>query len=240
MKLFQLPNLLRISRPLVLFFMIGAATSAFVLIMKTARSTSDTEVRIALNLVSPNLFTFAHDVRAGFEDGRAGKHYPERSPLSPFNSGPAAFKLDADPQQPLLRYQEPSYGKRILLLYAGASDEYMSLAWVIFFVAGSWLLWLMLLDVTPTTPFTFANAKRLRNLGLLILFLDFGQEITYLALRFIVPNFQMQGVEEPLSHYVRLNTESTLPGWEIGLALLIVAAIYKRGVHLLEEAELTV
>lgn len=240
MKLLLLPNLLRVSRPLVVLLMIGAATSVFVFFMKTAQIADSTEVRVTLDLFSPNLFTFAHDAKAGFEDGLAGKPRPECRPLPPFKSAPTAFELAADPQQPLLRYQEPSYTKRLLLLCAGASDEYMSLAWVVFFVAGSWLLWHMLLDVTPATPFTFANAKRLRNLGLLIMFLAFGQKLIYLALRYTVPDFRTPGIAEPLSHYVKLNTESMLPGWEVGLALLIIAAIYKRGVHLLEEAKLTV
>ncbi|WP_345056128.1 DUF2975 domain-containing protein [Hymenobacter glaciei] len=122
----------------------------------------------------------------------------------------------------------------------GASNEYQSLAWGAFLAVGSWLLWQLLLDVTPATPFTFTNARRLRGLGLLVLGLDFAQELAYLAVRALVPPFRVPGLTEPLSHYVRLNTETTLPGWEVGLMLLVIAAVYQRGVELSREAELVI
>ena len=48
---------------------------------------------------------------------------------------------------------------------------------MVFFAVGSWLIWLLLLDVTLATPFTFTNARRLRGQVLLVLGLDFAQEL---------------------------------------------------------------
>jgi hypothetical protein len=39
---------------------------------------------------------------------------------------------------------------------------------------------------------------------------------------------------------VLLNTDGTLPGWEAGFMLLIIAAVYQRGVEMSQEAELTI
>lgn len=242
MDFLRLPTLLRLGRPLVVLFMFGALVAALMLLFRTiSASTGSPEVRLALDKNSPNLFRPVHEMQAGFEDGYAGKPYrPGRGPLPALRTGTSGFEVVADPQMPLLRYTEPSPWKRLALLYLGASNNYLSLAWVVFFGVGSGLLWRLLLDVTPASPFTFANARRLRCLGMLVLGLDFAEELSYLALRLLMPVFQVPGLAEPLSHYVRLNTETTLPGWEMGLVLLIIAAVYQRGVELSREAELVI
>lgn len=238
MPFLPLASLLRFSRPLAFIFLLGGGVAALVLLVRTVAAFDDTPVQLTLNTTTPNIFSAWHDVQEGWADG-----YNYR-PMRNVHQAPLAskhpFDLVGDPQAPVLRYNEPSTMKRLALLYLGASNDYQSLAWVVFFAVGSWLLWQLLLDVTPTTPFTFANARRLRGLGLLVLGLDTAQELAYLAVRALVPPFQAAGLAEPLSHYVRLNTETNLPGWEVGLILLVIAAVYQRGVELSREAELVI
>ena len=238
MPLLPLASLLRFSRPLAFIFLLGGGVAAMILLARTIAAFDDTSVQLALNTTTPNIFSAWHDAQAGWSDGY--NYRPMRTTQRPPLAANTPFDTVADPQAPVLRYHEPSTVKRMALLYLGASNDYQSLAWVIFFAAGSWLLWQLLLDVTPTTPFTFANARRLRGLGLLVLGLDFAQELAYLAVRALVPPFRSLGLAEPLSHYVRLNTETTLPGWEVGLVLLVIAAVYQRGVELSREAELVI
>ena len=243
MAFLQFRSLLHLSRFVVIFSMLGASAAVFMLLGKTVDvATGKPEVRLTLNTTSPNLYPALHDLAAGMQDGFGGKvHRPERGPLPAWHAAQGAFAVVADPQTPLLRYQEPNTWKRLALLYLGASNDYLSLAWVAFFGVGSWLLWQLLLDVKPGTPFTMANAHRLRSLGLWIIGpIYLGQTLSYLAIRMLVPAFRAPGLVEPLSHYVRLNTEASLPGWEIGLMLLIIAAVYRRGVELSQEAELVI
>lgn len=242
MNFLRLRILLRLCRPLVVLSMFGALVAALMLLFRTIdASAGSSEVRLVLDTNSPNLFRPLHEMKAGFEDGYASKPYRTgRGPLPALRASSNTFEVVADPQTPLLRYTEPSSWKRLALLYLGASNDYLSLAWIVFFGVGSGLLWRLLLDVTPASPFTFANARRLRWLGMLVLGLDFAEELSYLALRLLMPVFQVPGLADPLSHYVRLNTETTLPGWEVGLVLLIIAAVYQRGVELSREAELVI
>ncbi|AMJ64694.1 DUF2975 domain-containing protein [Hymenobacter sp. PAMC 26628] len=203
-------------------------------------ATGNPEVRLALNTTSPNLFSAAHDMNAGFEDGAAGRPMrPERGPL-PALSAAVGFELAADPHTPLLRYREPNPWKRVALLHLGAADGLFSLSWLVFIGVGSWLLWHLLLDVTPETPFTRANARRLARLALLVLLLGQAQHLAYLALRALVPAFHTPGVAETLNHYVRLNTDDSLPGTWSGVMLAVIAVVYRRGVELSQEAELVI
>ncbi|OGX84789.1 hypothetical protein BEN47_15745 [Hymenobacter lapidarius] len=243
MAFLHLTSLLHVCRLLVMLSRLGALVAALILVFKTVDVIAGKpEVRLVLNTTTPNLFPALHDFVAGFYDGAAGKsHRPERGPLPALRAGTSGFEVAADPQAPLLRYEEPSPWKRLVLLYLGASDDYLSLAWVVFFGVVSWLLHRLLQDVKPSTPFTLANAHRLRILGLWILGpIYFGQALSYLALRALIPDFYTPNLAEPLSHYVRLNTEASLPGWEIGLMLLVIAAVYQRGVELSREAELVI
>jgi Protein of unknown function (DUF2975) len=238
MRPLPLASLLRLSRPLAFIFLLGGGIAAMILLARTVAAFDAPPVQLALNTTTPNIFSAWHNVQAGWSDGYNGR--PMRHMLHAPLAANIPFDLVADPQAPVLRYHEPNTVKRVALLYLGASNDYQSLAWVVFFGVGSWLLWQLLLDVTPATPFTFANARRLRGLGLLVLGLDFAQELAYLAVRALVPPFRSPGLAEPLSHYVRLNTETTLPGWEVGLVLLVIATVYQRGVELSREAELVI
>lgn len=231
---------------LVAFFMLAAGFAALFLLARSFDGvTGSPEVRLVLDTHYPNMFTAIHAMEAGYTaGGEADLNGSTDSSLSKntqaVKSLTTGFALTTDPQTPVLRYHEPSVWKRLALLHLGASNDYQSLAWIVFFSVGSWLLWRLLLDVRPATPFAFANAHRLRGLGLLVLGLDLGQELAYLAVRVLVPAFRVPNLADPLSHYVQLNTETTLPGWETGFMLLIIAAVYQRGVELSREAELTI
>lgn len=243
MRFLPLASLLRFSRPLAFIFLLGGIMSAILLLVRTVAAFDDNPVQLSLNTTTPNIFPALHDMQAGWSDGYNG--CPARTAWQTKLAAATPFELAANSQAPVLRYHEPSIAKRLMLLYLGASNDYQSndyqsLAWMMFFAVGSWLLWQLLLDVTLATPFTFANARRLRNLGLLVLGLDLMQELAYLVVRALVPPFLVPGLAEPLGHYVRLNTETTLPGWEVGLMLLVIAAVYQRGVELSREAELVI
>lgn len=238
----SLKSLLLLSRVFVGIFLFVAFGSLCRLVSKTYDAASGgPEVRLVLYTTTPNLFSAAHDMNAGFEDGFAGRPpRPERGPLPALRAAAVGFELAADPHAPLLRYREPNAWKRVALVHLGAADGYLSLSWVILISAGSWLLWSLLRDVTPETPFTLANARRLRWLGLLIIGLHYAQKLEYVLVRGLVPAFHTPGLPETLNHYVRLNTENTLPGVWTGVMLAIIAVVYRRGVELSQEAELVI
>lgn len=199
---------------------------------------TDTEVRLYLDTQSPNLFSTVHAVNAGFEEGKSPKaHQPL---LKQQQANTTGFELAANPRTPVLRYQEPNPWKRLALLLLGASDNLFSLSWILFLGIGSWQLWRLLLDVTPATPFTLTNSRRLAKVAVLILSLNIAQHISYVAVRSLVPTFHASGLVEPLGHYVQLSTENTLPSTIVGIMLAIIAGVYRRGVELSQEAELVI
>ncbi|MGI4883426.1 MAG: DUF2975 domain-containing protein [Janthinobacterium lividum] len=241
-RLLGLKNTLLASR-VYIGLMLGCA---FVFSIELISKTYDVavgapEVRLALYTTTPNRFSAVHDINAGFEDGYHGRpHRPDRGPLPELRAGAEEFELAADPREPLLRYREPAAWKRVALLHLGAADSTLSLPWVLLLGAGSWLLWGLLRDVTPETPFTLANARRLGQLGLLVIGLNAAQELAYVLVRALVPAFTTAGLPETLNYYVRLNTENTLPGYATGVMLAIIAVVYRRGVALSQEAELVI
>lgn len=105
---------------------------------------------------------------------------------------------------------------------------------------GSWLLLQLLRDVTPATPFTSANARRLLHLALLVLMLNLWDYVARTVVLLLVPAFRIAELTVPLSHYVRLNADEVVPGFWVGFMLLIIAAVYQRGVELSHEAELVI
>lgn len=210
-------------------------------------ATGSSEVVLRLSVPVPNLFETAHEIKAGWKDGTAeqnsGTYQRHRSisiPLPAMHPNSARFELAADPETPVLRYKEPSPWKRVVLLHLGASDKSFSLSWVLFLSVGSWLLWKLLFDIKPSTPFTQANAQRLRWLGLLVLGLVLAQYAAHAAVRALLPEFHGLGLAEPLSHYIRLNTKDTIPNGAVGIMLTVIAAVYRRGVELSQEAELVI
>jgi Protein of unknown function (DUF2975) len=202
---------------------------------------SDKEVRLCLDTRRPNMFSATHAVKSGFENGKSNNLQPPRQLLLPrLQASTTGFELTANPQAPVLRYQEPNPWKRLALLLLGASDDLFSLSWILLLGIGSWQLWRLLLDVTPATPFALANSRRLATVALLVLSLNLAEEISYVAVRSLMPDFHAPGLVEPLSHYVQLSTENTLPNVMVGIMLAIIAAVYRRGVELSQEAELVI
>ena len=239
---FGLKGMLLLSRVVVGMLLFGAFVFSIQAIGRTYDiATGGPEVRLALNTFSPNLFPALHDAKAGFDEGWQGKPLREdRGPLPTLQAATTGFELAANPREPLLRYPEPTPWKRVTLFYLGASDSLFSLPWLLFLAVGSWLLWRLLLDVTPDAPFTFANARRLSQLSLLVLGLSIWEKVAYYLVRALVPTFRAPGLTEILNHYVFLNTENTLPNVWMGIVLAIIAIVYRRGVALSQEAELVI
>ena len=231
--------MLRVAKGLTGLFVVAAAVLTFSLLGKVADVASQPEVQLALDIRRPNLFEAWHETQAGFTDGLKGQHRPERGPLPPLAAA-ARFDVQADPYAQVLRYREPSGAKRVVLQVLGALDDSLSVAGLLFLGYGSWLLLKLLRDVTPETPFTLANAQRLRKLALLVLGLYFWQYVAYLLVWLLVPAYRVASLAYPLSHYVRLNTENLVPGPAVGIILAIVAVVYQRGVELSREAELVI
>ncbi len=82
--------------------------------------------------------------------------------------------------------------------------------------------------------------RRLKQLALLVLGAHFWEKAAYMLVRALVPTFRAPGLAETLNHYVRLNTENTLPNVWVGIGLVILALVYRRGVELSQEAELVI
>lgn len=234
-----LPKILRYAKVLTWLFLVSAGVLTLTLCGKLADAVSEPEVRLVLNTARPNLFGTGHDAREGFRDGQKGRAREVRGPL-PALPAAMSFELLADPHTQQLRYREPSAAKRMALLALGALDDSLSVAGLLFLGYGSWLLLKLLQDVTPATPFTLANAHRLRRLTLLVLGLYLWHYPAYLLVWALVPVCRVALLAQPLSHYVRLNTDELVPGVAVGFILLIIAAVYQRGVELSREAELVI
>lgn len=239
---FGLKSMLLLSRVVVGLLLFGAFIFSIQSIARTYDiATGGPEVRLALSTFSPNFFPALRDTKAGFDDGWHGRPMREdRGPLPALQAATAGFELVADPREPLLRYREPTPWKRVALFYLGASDSLFSLPWLLFLNFGSYLLWRLLRDVTPATPFTFANARRLGQLALLVLGSFIWEKVAYILVRALVPTFRAPGLAETLNHYVSLNTENTLPNVWVGVGLTVIALVYRRGVELSQEAELVI
>lgn len=233
-----LPFVLRLTKILTGFFLVMVSVLTLSLFLKMVDAASKPEVRLTLNTMRPNVFGAWHDTQSGFVDGLKGQRRPERGPLPALAA--ADFDVHADPHAQLLRYREPSEWKRMALQALGALDDSLSVAGLLFIGYGSWLLLRLLQDVTPATPFTQANAQRLRKLALLVLGLNLWQYVAYLLVWALVPAYRTAQLAFPLSHYVRLNTDDLVPGLAVGFMLVIITAVYQRGVELSHEAELVI
>jgi len=203
-------------------------------------SAKETEVRLRVDTFQPNVFGFWHDMQVGFKDGRRGKQMREQRGPLPALPPSAGFELATDPHVPLLRYREPSNGKRAALMVLGALDDSLSVVGLLFLASSSWLLLGLLREVVSGTPFTQANAYRLRKLTLLVIGLNIWSYVAYVLVWALVPAYRVAELAWPLSHYVRLNTDELVPGFGVGFILAIIFIVYQRGVALSQEAELVI
>lgn len=238
----SLPWMLGFTRIMAIVFLVTGVGLGFTLLGQLVDAAANPEVALQLDVTRPAHFRFWHDMEAGFQDGAA--HQPRRPKLDKLPALQLApgqlFELVADPAVPLLRYHEPSVPKRVALLALGALQGNYSVPGLLFWVYGSWLLLKLLQDVTPQTPFTAANARRLAKLTVLVLALNLWDHVAQFSLLGLVPAFRAAGLASALNHYVLLNTDELVPGMPVGFMLLVIAAVYRRGVELTQEAELVI
>ncbi|AMR28397.1 hypothetical protein A0257_15730 [Hymenobacter psoromatis] len=222
------------------FALVGSGFIALTLCGRAYDVANASEVRLKLDTSRPNLGGFWYEMDAGFRGVCLSRACDAWGPLASPRPAAANFELATDLRAPLLRYREPSAWKRVGLLALGALDDSMSVAELLLLAVGSWLLLKLLQDVTPATPFTLANARRLRQLALLVFGLHLWSYLAYALVWLLVPPYRVASLAAPLSHYVRLNTDDLVPSVAVGFMLLIIAAVYQRGVELSREAELVI
>jgi hypothetical protein len=231
--------MLGFTRIMAIVFLVTGVTLGFMLLGQLVDVSANPEVDLQLDVTRPAHFRFWHDMEAGYQDGAAGR--PKLEKLQALHLAPGQlFELAADPTVPLLRYHEPSVPKRVALLALGALQGTYSVPGLLFWVYGSWLLLKLLQDVTPQTPFTPANARRLAKLTVLVLGLNLWDHVAQFSLLGLVPAFRAAGLASSLNQYVLLNTNELVPGLPVGFMLLVIAAVYRRGVELSQEAELVI
>ncbi|WP_460677110.1 DUF2975 domain-containing protein [Hymenobacter coalescens] len=176
---------------------------------------------------------------------------PQRGQLAPGQldllqaqaAGRQHFLIDKSQQQRLV-YREAHVGKRLalaLLGYTNSSLGRSSTALLLFSMFTGLLLYRILRDLSLDSPFTSVNAARIRWLGLLMIGLDVYNFLATVCLRALVPAFPLgDGSRDAVRRFAVLDPAGDLGSWKFGLVLLVVAAVYQRGVVLAEEAELTV
>ena len=207
---------------------------------RTGQSLPADLVTIKVRTARPHELTGAGDAIAGFTDGVAGR--PEKSAYlssAPFGKN-TQHELLPDSYEKVLRYREPSGWKRLLLLNLGFTSDYLSLQLVAFLFISALLLVRILNSLRRFGPFTAANARRICWLGVLLIATDAYQGLAYWIARFVVPPFVEAGLVKPLNYYVVMNNNLDYGGWLAGVILLLIAAVYQRGVDIYQEAELTV
>jgi hypothetical protein len=235
--------LLRYLRLAALVFLVAGYGLALSLVVRTTAAATEPQVRLSLHTDQPAAFGFWYDLQEGFEDGvhSQTRRRPDWDQLSPLHLAPGRrFDLTPNPNALLLRYQEPSALKRVALLYLGALPGHLSVPGLLFWTYGSWLLLRLLRDVTPETPFTQANAQRLAQLTKLVLGLNLWAYVAQGCVLRLVPAFPAAGVPYSLNHYVQLSSEEVIPGLAVGFMLAVIAAVYRRGVDLSQEADFVI
>jgi hypothetical protein len=157
----------------------------------------------------------------------------------------AAYPHRLVPQSEKLRlvYRERSYGKLLALNLLGLTNKAQgrsSVPLTLYSMLTALTLYRILHDTRLESPFTEVNARRIRWLGVLMIGIDLYQYLAYAYLRAIVPPLPLPGLGQPVTQYLVLDPATTGGSWKFGLVLLVVAAVYQRGVVMAQEAELTV
>ncbi len=240
MKYTYLPLMMRFTKAFMWLMLFGSGVQTLTLCGRMYDVANAPEVRLRIDTARPDMVGFWYEMKAGVTGTCRERPREERGPIPVPRPHAESFELAADPYTPLLRYREPSAWKRVGLLTLGALDDSLSVAGLLVLAVGSWLLLKLLQDVTPATPFTLANARRLRQLTLLVLGLHLWSYLAYLLVWLLMPAYRVAGLAAPLSHYVRLNTDELVPSVAVGFMLLIIAVVYQRGVELSREAELVI
>jgi hypothetical protein len=148
-------------------------------------------------------------------------------------------------QRKMLVYREPSLAKRLSLALLGtmnASLKRTSTPLIFLSMLTGLLLYRILRDLSLDTPFTETNARRIHWIALLMIGIDVYEFVATILLQYLVPNFPLgDGSQDGVRRFVVLDpTTSSFGSWKFGLVLLVIAAVYKRGVEMAREAELTI
>ncbi|MDU0369470.1 DUF2975 domain-containing protein [Hymenobacter endophyticus] len=243
---------LRFTRVVVFLFLVGTAVNLFMsgydtgYVAAHSRLKPADTIMLQLDRNHPTRYPFDGAVRA-FQNGWNYERWQNRAISRPVFFSPDSVQASFNSQgfdvvvqrnRQVLRYQEPSFGKRLALLWLGASSTTMSVVEALIMFGLALLLWQLLRDVTPATPFTLANARRLRTMMLLVVSWEIWQMLAHMLLLRLVPNFVADG--GTLVQYVVLHGDGHTPG-ALGIIMLtVIALVYRRGVELQQEAELTV
>jgi hypothetical protein len=195
-----------------------------------------------LVLKPTNNLAFVTLQRTATERGQAGTERLDLLDASPAHQ--PHFIVDKSMQQRLI-YREPNAAKRLALALIGVTNSALgrsSLAAILFAMLTGRLLYLILSDLRLDTPFTDRNARRIRWLALLIISIDLYDFLAVNALRLLVPAFPLSpGSPDKVIRFIVLDPAvGGFGSWKFGLVLLVIAAVYKRGVAMAREAELTI
>ncbi|PJJ54569.1 DUF2975 domain-containing protein [Hymenobacter chitinivorans] len=163
--------------------------------------------------------------------------------LDSLKTMPGTFRLVPKSQKLALVYVERSFGKRVALMILGVnnhSGKRGSVVLVLYSMLTGMLLYRILTDMSLASPFTEKNARRIRWLGLLMIGVDLYQYVAFRYMLSIVPHFRAPDLQGTVVQYLTLDPAEEIGAWKFGLVLLVIAAVYKRGVIMAQEAELTV
>ena len=156
---------------------------------------------------------------------------------------PGTFRLVPKGQKLALVYVERNFGKRVAMIILGVAnhaDKRGSLPMGLYSMLTGMLLYKILTDMSIESPFTEKNARRIRWLGLLMIGVDLYQYVAFRYMLSIVPHFRAPGLQGNVLQYLTLDPAEETGAWKFGLVLLVIAAVYQRGVVMAQEAELTV
>ncbi|UOQ53435.1 DUF2975 domain-containing protein [Hymenobacter cellulosivorans] len=163
--------------------------------------------------------------------------------LDSLKTMPGTFRLVPKSQRLALVYVERSFSKRVGLMILGLNNHSGgrgSVVLTLYSMLTGMLLYHILTDMSLASPFTEKNARRIRWLGLLMIGVDVYQYIAFRYMLSIVPHFRAPGLKGTVLEYLTLDPAEETGAWKFGLVLLVIAAVYQRGVVMAQEAELTV
>ncbi|MCB2406958.1 DUF2975 domain-containing protein [Hymenobacter lucidus] len=175
------------------------------------------------------------------QQGQLGK--PGRDSLM-VSKQPNAYRLVSLSERIRLKYIEQNRVKKLILELLGVINSTAagrdSLPLMVYSMLTGMLLYRILNEMQIESPFTEKNARRIRWLGLLMIGVDLYQYLARILLARLVPPVPMPGHNGSMAQYVLLDVGPEIGAWKFGLVLLVIAAVYKRGVIMAQEAELTV
>ncbi|TGE27226.1 DUF2975 domain-containing protein [Hymenobacter metallicola] len=163
--------------------------------------------------------------------------------LDSLKTMPGTFRVVPKSQKLALVYVERSFGKRVGLMLLGVNNHAggrSSVAFALYSMLTGMLLYRILNEMQIESPFTEKNARRIRWLGLLMIGVDLYQYVAFRYMLSIVPHFRAPGLRGTVLQYLTLDPAEETGAWKFGLVLLVIAAVYQRGVIMAREAELTV